>query len=329
MRDRRIIVGLLVVLVLGGAALGYLWWRSRRPAHKNDAQAEKRARAREYKRLVRRIRAGECDAAFEEIEAFRKRYPKLGAAWNLKAFCTEQRGDTKEALALYREALRRSPKHVMFLSNVAKSCFRLDDLDCSLRMVRRIRGISKRHALVMQHLVTSPPLRPYKPQTFEGKYAKELALAIGYLESGYRIERALPILQQALKDNPDDLVVVMGLVAHQGKLGRWLPAKEYLKRALTIAAKKGVLTRNEPASIPLQLLRAVIFHRSGEYRVAVKVYRAILAKQPNNLDALYGLAAVLHNQGHKSDALDIYKKLKALDAKRAARLFTILSQSDR
>ncbi|MCA9520835.1 MAG: tetratricopeptide repeat protein [Myxococcales bacterium] len=329
MKNRRIVVALAVVVLMSGGAIGYWRWASRGDRRAPNVESEKQQRSRHYRSLVRRIRAGGCEGVFDEIEAFRARYPKLGAAWNLKAYCLEQRGEDKKALALYREALRRSPKHLMFLSNVAKSCFRLDRIGCSLKMLRRIRGISKRQALVIQHLVTSPALEPYKPTHFEGRHAKSLALAVGYLEASHRVVRALPLLQAALKENPDDLVVLLNLAVYQGKLGRWVPAKEYLRRCLTVAAKSGITSKRDARTLALQRIRAVILHRSGDYATATKAYRIVLTIDPHHRGALYGLAAALFNQGKKSDALDEYKKLKALDAKLSSRLFRILSADDR
>lgn len=53
----------------------------------------------------------------------------------------------------------------------------------------------------------------------------------------------------------------------------------------------------------------------GEYAVAVQLYRACLEKEPDNLEALRGVTAILFLQRRFDDALPYQERLVALDSK--------------
>ncbi len=54
-------------------------------------------------------------------------------------------------------------------------------------------------------------------------------------------------------------------------------------------------------------------HRAGRLADAAALYRSVLHRQPDNLDAMQGLAVVCHQQGRLEDALALFRRVIALD----------------
>ena len=54
-------------------------------------------------------------------------------------------------------------------------------------------------------------------------------------------------------------------------------------------------------------------YRAGRLTEAESLYRAVLDKQPDNVDAIQGLAALSHQRGHPEEALALFRRAIALD----------------
>jgi tetratricopeptide (TPR) repeat protein len=54
-------------------------------------------------------------------------------------------------------------------------------------------------------------------------------------------------------------------------------------------------------------------YRAGRLDEAESLYRALLDKQPHNVDAILGLAALRHRRGHAEEALALFRRAITLD----------------
>ncbi|MDX2223312.1 MAG: tetratricopeptide repeat protein [Rhodospirillaceae bacterium] len=69
---------------------------------------------------------------------------------------------------------------------------------------------------------------------------------------------------------------------------------------------------NGPSAPPGSLHDAVALHKAGNLSGAEAIYTTILARHPNNADALYLLGTVRHQQGRQSDAKALLERALAL-----------------
>ena len=70
--------------------------------------------------------------------------------------------------------------------------------------------------------------------------------------------------------------------------------------------------------IPALLQRAVGMHQSGRLREAEKLYRQVLAAQPDNFDALHLYGVLMHQQGQSIEALKLIGEALRTNARAAA-----------
>ena len=54
-------------------------------------------------------------------------------------------------------------------------------------------------------------------------------------------------------------------------------------------------------------------YRAGRLTEAESLYRAALAKHPDNVDAIQGLAVICHRRGHPDEALALFRRAVTLD----------------
>jgi len=72
------------------------------------------------------------------------------------------------------------------------------------------------------------------------------------------------------------------------------------------------------ATVTPEFQRAVADHEAGKLDVAERVYRQVLAQNPNHSDALHLLGVLLHQRGRHAEALELIKRAIALVATNAA-----------
>jgi hypothetical protein len=70
-------------------------------------------------------------------------------------------------------------------------------------------------------------------------------------------------------------------------------------------------------TIPQAMQLAVEHHQAGRLNAAEQIYRAVLAQQPNNVDALNLLGVIADHVGHHTDAIDLIGRAIAISPNEA------------
>jgi len=108
--------------------------------------------------------------------------------------------------------------------------------------------------------------------------------------------RAVELYKEALGQNPSYLEPMLGLAETYYALGEYDQAVTYVMKARTLA-------REEPQVITLE---ARIRIGLGDLETARSLFQKVLATQPNNVDALLGLAELQAAQGNNAAAAERY-----------------------
>jgi len=145
-----------------------------------------------------------------------------------------------------------------------------------------------------------------------------------YIQSG-QLNKAVTEAEDLLKKNPDNLGArrILGRVytrligdPQQGKIDEkmlHLSIEQYQK-----------IVEKEPADDESQLLLARLYRIAKDPASAEKVYKALLALQPDNDEALTGLATIYSERGDNKNAIDMLKR--ANDTNPSARTLVTLAQ---
>jgi tetratricopeptide (TPR) repeat protein len=151
---------------------------------------------------------GHLDAALTQLEGLTKRYPKSSVAWSFKGIVHQQRGEAKEARALYEEALRLDSNNAVAANNLAV----LVDPNQGLELAR------KAHAL-----------NPAIP---------EFSDTLGWIEYSLgHYPEALEALGDAVRIKPDDAIIRYHLGMAQSHSGRDKEALASLEAAQRLNPK--------------------------------------------------------------------------------------------
>jgi predicted Zn-dependent protease len=111
-----------------------------------------------------------------------------------------------------------------------------------------------------------------------------------------------PVYDQALK-SPDFLSMLAAIYQQQNQLNI---AQTFLQRASRIYAENGT-----PVPVSLEMQAAAIDLQQSRPEQAYGIYREILMRSPDNLDAWKGLLSALHQTGHDADALAQLEQIPA------------------
>lgn len=72
------------------------------------------------------------------------------------------------------------------------------------------------------------------------------------------------------------------------------------------------LTREKPDNLPANLLLGRLAVKSGQFDKAIKRFEGILAKYPDNSEALYFMAEAYKGKGDKQKAIELFEKCKKI-----------------
>jgi len=76
-------------------------------------------------------------------------------------------------------------------------------------------------------------------------------------------------------------------------------------------AREGLIA--DPSFVGVLNTLGVVYHRSGQLADAERVYKALLARDPNQTQALHNMAQLLEQQGRHEEALPLVARLAALE----------------
>ncbi len=100
---------------------------------------------------------------------------------------------------------------------------------------------------------------------------------------------ALEIMQQGLKDYPENSAILVQLINIYGKVNRLEDAMRYLNLAIS----------KEPDNESFHLFRGIISDQMNNPEEAIKSYKKAIELKPGNFDAFFNLGVVYYNLGVK------------------------------
>lgn len=145
--------------------------------------------------------------------------------------------------------------------------------------------------------------------------SKELAEGRRYFESG-QYKRALPLLQNALKDHPNDEELVLMVAASLLNTNKLDQAIEMFLHGMDL----------NPSNSEPEIGLAWAYAYKKDFNTAIIVLSGVIKRDPNNSSAHYCLGMSLIADGDYSTAYDEYKKLKQLKSPRAKDVIRLLNK---
>lgn len=117
-----------------------------------------------------------------------------------------------------------------------------------------------------------------------------------YLQNGLNAE-AVPLLDQAIAEKPDDLMALANRGYALLQLERYDEARESLTRALDLDPKNSVARLN----------RAIVNLRTKQYAAALDDYDILLEQFPNAYQVRFGLGEIEAGKGNTNAAIEHFK----------------------
>ena len=187
---------------------------------------------------------------------------------------TFEKGELEEAERLYRDVLRKQPRHsksFYLLGVIAHQAG--DDID-ALKLVKRAIELS-----------------PEKPDFYSG--CGEIYFALGDCES------AVDYFKKALGLKPDFIQAYYNLGKIYKKLGNLSEAAKNYKQAFEL----------KPGSAELAFELGDILHDQGRYQESVAAFERAIELNPQHIKAYNNLGILYSDSGRLSEARECYKKV--------------------
>ncbi len=211
---------------------------------------------------------GRPGEARSRFEAALARAPRHAGIWNGYANLLADSGDATGAIAAYQQAATLDPASLPTLINLANAAIDADEPATAAEAVARAAAIAPGHPDVL--------------------------VAQGRLAQGRRQpQAATAAYRQALALRPGDALARHNLALALRTLGD--------SDAALAALAGGALP------LPSQVLRGHLLADTGQFDAAVAQYRAVVATNPDAIDAHRALAELLPQLGATAAALDSYR----------------------
>ena len=146
------------------------------------------------------------------------------------------------------------------------------------------------------------------PQRADAPSPRQMTHLFGSLDRGsglfvrQRYEEAIPVYEEVLAADPENLMVTVRLAVASSVLGRDERALELFERARSIDA----------GSLDLRHYLAMHHFRAGEWEDAAPLFESVLAGMPRRLPALESLARIREKQGRIEEAMSLLARAAAL-----------------
>ena len=243
--------------------------------------------------------------------------PDHAYCWNLLGLALAAQGDSAGAEESIRKAIAiaADPDYFLNLGNVLKAGGRTDeaaeayqaalriDPGCggahySLGNLRRAAGALEEAAACFERAVEAEPA-----------HGDSLAALGQTLNALGRPAEALPFLERAVRQMPGDAGLACDLGDALAALGRPAEAAVWYVRTSTPtpALERVWAAPGEGAEVE-NLTAAWARHHAGQLDEAAAGYRAILARDPHQPDALYLLGLVAHQTGSHEQAAHLFRQ---------------------
>ncbi len=237
-----------------------------------------------------------------------------------EGFSFSIRGEFKEALTYFREAVEASPDDTQAWFGLGNCFIGLEQPEEAIAAYREVIRTDPANANAYYNLgVYYRQLGRYEAAvaTFE----EALAVAADHIPSRFEMGEAFHQMgrAEAAKQAFADIVAQaprfypayfrMGIVCHQ--LGQYEEA---------VAAQEKVLDL-KPDFAPAYFALGLVYANTGDRRREANAYKEALRLDPDFVAAHYNLGLYYLRSGERSNALEQYKILKKLDDENADRLF--------
>jgi len=233
--------------------------------------------------IVSALQSNEFEKALALLRSALETYPKNSQLWMLQGLAYAGTGDSKSALVSYRTALKISPEYLPALEGAAQLEYEAGDPEAVslLEHVIRLRPQdATAHAMLatlavrkndcvtaVTHFALSGPTLSSQPAAL-----REYGVCLMKLKQP---EKAIPIFQELLASNPDDLRARRSLAALQ------LNANQPKDALATMQP----LLQSVPDTSTMRLAVA-IYEANNDTPNAVKILHDVIVKNPMNV-ALY------------------------------------------
>jgi len=162
---------------------------------------------------IAKHRQGQMDEAASVYRAFSEKQPELAEPWHLLGVVELQRGQPKNAVPLFREALKRDPDHFMCLSNLGGALYQLKNYTEAETALRAAVRLSPDYINAVYNLGNTLLATGGLDEAVE-HFQKALSLKPSYPEAQNnlaetlkqlgRLDEAVTVLQSALAQVPED-----------------------------------------------------------------------------------------------------------------------------
>lgn len=220
-----------------------------------------------------------------------------------KANAAIQSKDYKKSSGYFENAYRMSPKDTIYLYYAASTAVTAQDYDTSLGYYEQLRDLGFT-GIAMQYKATNKETG--EVETFDNKSMRDLSVRAGshnapkdakseskYAEIVKNIalihvtngndEKAVAAMQEARKQNPDDLGLLLSEANVQLKMGNRDRFKELMQEA----------TLKDPDNAELQYNLGVISAEGGDKEAAMKHYERAIELDPSYTLAYNNMAVLL------------------------------------
>ncbi len=254
-------------------------------------------------------RRGDLAAARATLEALASEQPKAPAVWRELGRGRAAQGETQDAIAALRHAVRLNPDlGEAWAALAAQYTLLEDDIAAGKASAQQIRAATKEPALL---------------EAAKALIDNKLAVA----------ER---LLRDYLKANPTNIAAIRMLAEVGARLGRYGDAETLLARCLELApgftvarhnyaivlhrqnksqdaiAQADLLIAGEPANPAYRALKGAALGQIGEYEQAIACYEDVLKAFPNQPKAWMSYGHALKAVGRQADSIAAYRRSIAL-----------------
>jgi putative PEP-CTERM system TPR-repeat lipoprotein len=266
------------------------------------------------------LQRGQWDAALSAIDRLAKKTPAQGLPFNLRGSVFLARGDQTAARESFEKALQIEPTFFPPVANLA----RLDMIDLKPDQAReRMEKFAKSNpknvtaTLALANLIKiqngdKDTILALNRQAHQADPASIEALAAlaGELAAQNKVKEAIPLLQQAVAQRPDDLQLLE-------LLGKLQYINKNAEQALDAFTR---IVRLKPDLIAAHLRLAELKSALGDHAGSVASFKRAAELESRDPKALFGMAQAMVREGRREEAVKLAKGLQKDQPQSAAGL---------
>lgn len=180
------------------------------------------------------------------------------------------------------------------------------------------------------HAMELYPLYEFEDQPLRQQTWIDLYQEASPLVSSGDYEGATAIFENAhaiFRDRPEVMITLAQLYGSTGEYDRAIDyigqVDEFMSSETAAVADSATLAGWQDQASVLPLLGAQVLAANGQLDEAADAYRALMAAEPDNVDHMRSLAAVLMDGGKEAEALEVYEQLLSESGLNGETLYSI------